>query len=68
MTSEKALRYTMVAMTTSVIYSLKGVSAVSCVPATSSMDMNMPVKITPIGLQAASRATGMPLKPVSGRL
>ena len=31
---------TIVAITTSVMYSLKGVSAVSCVPATTSMDMN----------------------------
>ena len=28
----------------------------------------MPEKTQPMGLQLASRATGMPLKPVAGRL
>ena len=34
----------------------------------SSMDMKQPVKMTPMGLLAARSATGMPLKPVAGRL
>ena len=57
----------MVAMTTSVMYSLKGVSAVSCVPATSSMDMKMPVKIDAYRVAGREQGDGMPLKPVSGR-
>ena len=31
------------------------------------MDMKQPVKMTATGLFTASRATGMPLKPVAGR-
>ena len=32
-----------------------------------SVDMNSAAKITPMGLQTASIATGMPLKPTAGR-
>ena len=57
----------MVAMITSVIYSLYAVRFVSCRPEMSRMDMKQPVKITAMGLFTASSATGMPLKPVAGR-
>ncbi len=56
----------MTAMMTSVMYSLYAVSFVICRPTISSIDMNMPVKMTAIGLQAPSRATAMPLKPAAG--
>ena len=65
-TSENALRYTMAAMMTSVMYSLYAVRLVSCRPAMSSTDMKMAVKMTAMGLLTASRATGMPLKPSAG--
>ena len=57
----------MVAIITSVIYSLYAVKLVSWSPEISSMDMKQPVKITPMGLFTASSATGMPLNPVLGR-
>lgn len=50
---EKALRYTITAMMTSVMYSLYAVRFFSCEPETSSMDINRPVKITPMGWFAA---------------
>ena len=56
----------MTAMMTSVMYSLYAVRFVSWRPAMSSMDMNSAVKMMPMGWQAASSATGMPLKPVPG--
>ena len=57
----------MVAMMTSVMYSLYAVKLVSWRPEMSSMDMKQPVKMTAMGLLTANRATGIPLNPVDGR-
>ena len=65
---ENALKYTMIAIIMSAIYSLYAVSDFSCVPAMLSIDMNTPEKTTAIGLLEASNATGIPLKPYAGRL
>ena len=67
MIREKAARYTITAMMTSVMYSLYPVRLVICRPAMFSMDMKQPEKITAMGLFTASSATAMPLKPAAGR-
>ena len=68
MNIEKALRYTIIAIIISAIYSLYAVRYLSCIPAMFSIDMNTHVNTTATGLFAARSATGMPLKPSDGRL
>ena len=50
------------------IYSLYGVFHLNTIPFTSSKEINEAENITPIGLLHASKATGIPLNPIAGKL